>query len=46
MQLELLKMIDAHAWGMLATYTAASVVAGFLAVHLATVFVRRTWLPR
>jgi CrcB protein len=46
MQLELLKMIDTRAWGMVAVYTAASLVAGYLAVHLATVSVRRAWLPR
>jgi CrcB protein len=46
MQVELLKMIDAHAWGVLAGYTAASVGAGYLAVHLATGLVRRAWAPR
>jgi CrcB protein len=45
MQLELLRMIDARAWGMVAAYTAASVVAGYLAVHIATVSVRRAWRP-
>ena len=46
MQLELLKMIDAHAWGMVATYTLSSVVAGYLAVRVATVLVRRSWMAR
>ncbi len=46
MQLELLKMIDARAWGMVVSYAAASLVAGYLAVHIATVSVRRAWLPR
>lgn len=46
MQLELLKMIDAHAWGLVAAYVAASVVAGYVAVQVATVLVRRAWMPR
>jgi CrcB protein len=46
MQVELLKMIDAHAWGMVAGYVAASVAAGYLAVHVASGLVRRAWTPR
>jgi CrcB protein len=46
MQVELLKMIDAHAWSMQAAYAGASLVAGYLAVHLATGIVRRAWTPR
>jgi CrcB protein len=41
MQVEILKMLDAHAWGLAAGYTAASVAAGYAAVHLATAMVRR-----
>ncbi len=45
MQVEILKMLDAHAWGLAAGYTAASVAAGY-AVHLATVLVRRVRVLR
>lgn len=41
MQVEILKMLSAHAWGLAAAYTASSVVAGYAAVHLATAMVRR-----
>ena len=41
MQVELLHMIDAHAWGLACGYAAASVAAGFAAVFLATNLVRR-----
>jgi fluoride exporter len=43
MQVELLKMIDAHAWGLAIGYTVASVAAGYAAIHLATAAVRRAW---
>jgi len=46
MQVELLKMIDAHAWGLAAGYAAASIAAGYLAIHLATAAVRRVWVSR
>lgn len=46
MQVELLKMIDAHAWGLAGAYAAASIAAGYAAIHLATAAVRRTWVPR
>ena len=46
MQVELLKMIDAHAWGTLAAYALASLAAGYLAIHLTTKLVRRAWVPR
>jgi CrcB protein len=46
MQVELLQMIDAHAYGLAAGYAAASVVAGYAAVQLATAAVRRTWTTR
>jgi CrcB protein len=41
MQLELLKMVDAHRYGLAAGYTGASIALGYLAVALATAFVRR-----
>jgi CrcB protein len=41
MQVEILKMLDAHAWGLAAGYTAASIAAGYTAVQLATALVRR-----
>jgi CrcB protein len=46
MQVEILKMLDAHAWGLAAGYTAASVAAGYAAVHVATVLVRRVRVLR
>jgi CrcB protein len=46
MQVELLKMIDAHDWGLAVGYAAASVAAGYVAIHSATVLVRRTWMMR
>jgi CrcB protein len=46
MQVELLKMVDAKAWGLATGYTVASVVAGYAAIHLATAVVRRSWAPR
>lgn len=46
MQVELLKMIDAHAWGLAGAYAVASIAAGYAAIHLATAAVRRTWVPR
>jgi CrcB protein len=42
MQLEVLRMLDHGAAGLAAGYAAASIVAGFLAVALATNIVRRT----
>jgi fluoride exporter len=41
MQVEILKMLSAHAWGIAAGYAAASVVGGYAAIHLATAMVRR-----
>ncbi len=46
MQVEILEMLDAHAWGLAAGYAAASVAAGYAAVHLATVLVRRVRVLR
>jgi fluoride ion exporter CrcB/FEX len=41
MQLELLRMLDGEHFGLAATYCALSVLAGFLAVTVATNLVRR-----
>ena len=41
MQVEILKMLSAHAWGLAAGYIAASIVAGYAAIHLATALVRQ-----
>ena len=41
MQVEILKMISAHDWGLAVGYAAASIAAGYAAIHLATVMVRR-----
>jgi CrcB protein len=46
MQVEILKMLSAHAWGLAACYIAASVVAGYAAIHLATALVRRVRVRR
>lgn len=44
MQLELLVMINAHAYGLVLGYAAASVVTGYAAVHLSSALVRRSTL--
>jgi fluoride exporter len=41
MQVETLKMIERHDYGLAAGYTAASILLGLLAVYLATAVVRR-----
>ncbi len=41
MQVETLKMIEHHHYGLAAGYTCASIVFGFFAVYLATALVRR-----
>jgi CrcB protein len=41
MQVEILKMLDAHAWALAAGYTVASVAGGYAAIQLATAMVRR-----
>ena len=46
MQVEILKMLDAHAWSLAAGYTAASIAAGYAAIHLATSVVRRVRVRR
>ncbi|MGI8447859.1 MAG: fluoride efflux transporter CrcB [Streptosporangiaceae bacterium] len=44
MQVEILKMLDARAWGLAIGYIAASVAAGYAAIYLATALVRRVQL--
>ena len=46
MQIELLRMIDEGAYGLALGYTAASVAAGYVAIHIATAAVRRVWVPQ
>lgn len=46
MQVELFGMIQAHAYGLAIGYAAASIAAGYLAIHFVTAAVRRTWTPR
>ena len=46
MQVETLKMIEAHHYGLAAGYTAASIAAGLIAVYVATVLVRRVRIRR
>ena len=41
MQLELLRMLDAHRYGLAAGYAAASIALGYACVHLASAVVRR-----
>jgi CrcB protein len=44
LQVELLKMLDAGAWGLAAAYLAASLAAGFAAVQVASALTRRVWM--
>jgi fluoride exporter len=46
MEVEILKMLSAHAYGLAAGYAAASVAAGYAALHLATALVRRARVRR
>jgi fluoride exporter len=46
MQVEILEMIDAHAWSLALGYAAASVAAGYAAIYLATAMVRRVGVRR
>lgn len=46
MQVELVKMLDAHAYGLAAGYAAASVAAGYAGIYAATAVVRRSWARR
>jgi fluoride exporter len=41
MQVETLRMLEHHHYGLAAGYTAASIVAGLIAVYIATALVRR-----
>jgi CrcB protein len=41
MQVDILKMLDAHAYGLAAGYTVASVVAGYAMIQVATAMARR-----
>ncbi|MGH3413824.1 MAG: fluoride efflux transporter CrcB [Marmoricola sp.] len=41
MQVETVRLLQVHAYGVAAGYTVASIVAGLLAIHLATSMVRR-----
>ncbi|HEX4107701.1 MAG TPA: fluoride efflux transporter CrcB [Solirubrobacteraceae bacterium] len=42
MEVELLKIVDAHRYGLAAGYASASIAAGYLAIWVATALVRRT----
>lgn len=44
MQIEALKMIEADRYGLAVAYSITSVLAGMLAIWLATTLVRRGWL--
>jgi CrcB protein len=44
MQLELVRMLDANRYGLAAAYATASLVAGYLALYIATAMVRRVRL--
>jgi CrcB protein len=44
MQVEVVKLLEAGAWVVAVSYVLASVVAGLLALHLATAMVRRAVL--
>ena len=41
MQLELLRMLDAHRYGLAAAYASTSIVLGYVCVHVASALVRR-----
>jgi len=45
MQVEILKMVDAQAWGLALGYAAASIAAGYAAVQLASAMVRVVRAP-
>ena len=46
MQVEILKMLSAGAWDLAIGYTAASIVAGYAAIHVASALVRRVRVRR
>lgn len=41
MQVELLELLDAHCWALAGAYVAASLVLGYIAVHVGTALTRR-----
>jgi CrcB protein len=41
MQLELLRMLDAHRYGLATAYAATSIIVGYACVHVASALVRR-----
>lgn len=45
-QVEMVKMISAHAWALAAGYAAASVLAGYAAIQLASAMARRVRVRR
>ena len=42
LQIELIKMVDHHRYGLAVAYAGASLIAGYLAIWLGTAVVRRT----
>lgn len=44
MQVETVKMLDHHVYGLALGYTTASVAAGLAAIYVATALVRRIWV--
>jgi CrcB protein len=46
MQLELVRMVDDHRWGLAVTYATVSIATGFAAVFLSTKLVRRAVIAR
>jgi CrcB protein len=46
MQVEILRMLSAGAWGLAIGYTAASIAAGYAAIHVASALVRRVRVRR
>src|ERR1700730_13730068 len=46
MQVEIIKMLEHHHYGLAVGYTSASIVAGYAALHLATAVVRRVRVRR
>jgi fluoride exporter len=46
MQVELVRMLDAHAYGIAAAYAGVSIAAGYAGIYAATALVRRAWTRR
>ena len=44
MQVEILRMLNEHRFGLATGYAAASVVGGYAAIQVATAMVRRVWV--